>query len=228
MGVCDDQHIEKLAAAIRDTAKIDSLIERMLEVAAIVEETLAPLGVHPVVVGGLALAYWTPPGTYLTSDIDVVMPIVPEAEARLEQLGFVRDGRYWTVPDREIIFEAPGTYLEPNRAGHDGYDLVETRTGRLVRVQAPEDVFGGRFGEFVALGHADVFQQLLWLLGSAQMNQDELDARVQDEEYLRQIGISKASFVRGLKILRGYVEKLQREEAMPEMWQIHEIAASLR
>jgi hypothetical protein len=228
MGAADDQNIEDLAAAIRDTARIEDLIEQMLEVAAIVEETLAPVGVHPIVVGGLALAYWITAGTYLTGDIDVVMPAVPEAEQRLEKLGFEREGRYWTLPGREIIFEAPGTYLEPSRAGHDGYDLVETRTGRLVRVQAPEDVFGGRFGEFIAHGHAEVFQPLLWLLGSDQMNQKELEGRAEEPEYLKQLGISKENFLRGLKILREYVEKLQSGEAMPEMWQIHEIAASLR
>ena len=96
-----ERNIEHLAAAIRDTEGIDDLTERMLEVAAIVEETLAPVGVHPIVVGGLALAYWIAAGTYLTSDIDVVMPAVPEAEQRLEDLGFKRQGRYWTLPGRE-------------------------------------------------------------------------------------------------------------------------------
>jgi hypothetical protein len=153
------------------------------------------------------------------------MPSIPEAEARLEQLGFVRDGRFWTLPGREIIFEAPGTYLEPSRTG---FDVVQTRTGRSVRVQVPEDVFGLRFGEFVSEGHDEVFQQLLWLLGSTQMDHGKLDAQADDQDYLAQLGISRDSYIQGLKILREYVEKLLRDEPMPEMWEIHEIAASLR
>ena len=46
-------------AAIEQALEIEDETERLLEVAAIVEEALAEIGIHPVVVGGLAVAYWT-------------------------------------------------------------------------------------------------------------------------------------------------------------------------
>jgi len=220
-----DVDLRALAAEIQTIEQIDGLLDQMLEVAAILEEALAPLGVHPVVVGGLALAYWTPPGLYLTEDIDVVMPAIPAAEERLAKLGFVRDGRYWTLPGHDLFLEAPGSLLEPNP---EGFDIVETQSGRQVRVQAPEDLFGLRFGEFVALGTPDVFQQLLWLLGSTELVPSELESRADDSSYLRQIGVSRRAYLEGLETLRTYAEKIQRGDKAPEMWEIHEMAARLQ
>jgi len=66
----------------------------MLEIAAVVAAALAPVGVRPVIVGGLAVAYWTA-GTYVTSDIDVVMPHLAEVDEHLAALGFEPEGRFW-------------------------------------------------------------------------------------------------------------------------------------
>lgn len=217
--------LDHLVADLVATAEIEDFVEEMLEIAAIVEEAVAPLGIHPIVVGGLAVAYWTPPGTYLTADIDVVMPTLPAAEERLEQLGFIRKGRYWTLPGREVFFEAPGTHLEPTPTG---FDLVQTRSGRLVRVQAPEEVFGVRFEEFVAQGHADIFQQLLWLLGSEQLDQDALDAYADEPDYLRELSVSRDAYVTGLQKLREVADSLRAGVSAPEPSEIHELARELR
>ena len=163
-------------AALRDeldgTAEIEDPTEQMLEIAAIVEEAVASLGLHPIVVGGLAVAYWAA-GTYLTHDIDVVMPYVPDLESRMAALGFVREGRLWVLPGRAVFFEAPGNKLEPNP---DGFEVVETRSGRHVRVQAAEDVLLVRLQEFLATGHSDAFQQCLWLLGVESFDHTRLAA----------------------------------------------------
>ncbi|MCL2770563.1 MAG: hypothetical protein FWD42_10740 [Solirubrobacterales bacterium] len=49
-------------------------MERTLEVVALVEELAAPLGIHPVIVGGMAVYFWTESEEFQTHDIDVVMP----------------------------------------------------------------------------------------------------------------------------------------------------------
>jgi hypothetical protein len=86
-------------AALEEALRVEDQTERLLEVAAIVSEAVADLGVRPVVVGGLAVAFWTS-GAYVTSDIDVLMPSLPEVGERLAELGFEQRGRYWIVPGR--------------------------------------------------------------------------------------------------------------------------------
>ena len=60
--------------AIGEALMVADRTERMLEVAAVISEAVADLGLRPVVVGGLAVATWVS-DAYLTADIDVVMPI---------------------------------------------------------------------------------------------------------------------------------------------------------
>ena len=67
------------------------------------------VGVSSTVVGGLAVAYWTS-ARYVTGDIDVLMPSVPEAYEVLDALGFNRTGRVWLLDDPRIVFEAPGSF----------------------------------------------------------------------------------------------------------------------
>lgn len=66
---------------------------------AIVEAVAAPLGIRPVVVGGMAVYFWTASDAFLTFDIDVVMEVPERLANALVQLGFTRaaDGRHWTL-----------------------------------------------------------------------------------------------------------------------------------
>ena len=120
----------------------------MLEIAGIVDAVLRAIEIRPIVVGGLA-------GLYLTGDIDVVMPQSAQIEERLAALGFERDGRFWTLPGRDPVFEEPGSTLELDPNGHIE---VELASGRTIRIQQVEEVLLLRLAEFVATGNADVFQ----------------------------------------------------------------------
>jgi hypothetical protein len=123
----------------------------MLEIAGVVDAALRPIAVRPVVVGGLAVAYWTT-GLYLTADIDVVMPYSSEIERRLALLGFERQGRFWTLPGRDPVLEAPSSTLGLNP---DGHIEVELASGRTIRIQDVEEVVLVRLEEFVATGQVD-------------------------------------------------------------------------
>ena len=112
-GHLDGADLESLRGELRRTADIPDPTEQMLEIAGVVDAALRPIKIRPVVVGGLPVAYWTT-GLYLTGDIDVVMPHSTEIEQRFAALGFERDGRFWTLPGREPVFEAPGSTLELN------------------------------------------------------------------------------------------------------------------
>jgi len=120
---------------LQRTADISDATEEMLEIAAVVDAALRPIAIRPVVVGGLAVAYWTT-GLYLTADIDVVMPYSTEVEQRLASLGFEREGRFWTLPGRRPVLEAPGSTLEFNP---DGHTEVELASGRTLRIQEVEE-----------------------------------------------------------------------------------------
>jgi hypothetical protein len=206
------EEIERLRRELAATAEIADLTEQMMEVAAIVEEALAPLGIHPVVVGGLAVAYWLP-GAYLTGDIDVVMPYTKRGNERLADLGFEQEGRSWKLSGRQIFFEAPGSTLEPVT---EGYEVVELASGRRVRVQAAHEVLIVRMHEFVGTGHSDVFQQCLWLLGAAGLDRAALEMRVSEE------GLAEA-----LEVLDGYAEDVRQGRKLPEPWELKELAARL-
>jgi hypothetical protein len=207
------KRLEQLRDELAETSRIGDPVEEMLEIAAIVEEALEPSGIHPVVVGGLAVAYWAA-GAYMTSDIDVVMPHSQVVEDTMAALGFQRKGRHWVLPERTPFFEAPGTYLEPKV---EGWTVVELPSGRRVRVQAVEEVLLHRLGEFVAQPTTDVLQQCLWLRGSTAIDERTMFQRAREER-----------LEEALQAIDGLVDKVKAGEELPPSWELHELARRLR
>jgi len=142
------------------------------------------------------------------------MPHSTLIEQRLAALGFERDGRFWTLPGREPLFEAPGSTLEFNP---NGYVEVELASGRTIRVQDVDEVLLLRLAEFVATGNADVFQQCLWLLGASGLDREHLRVRAEEE-----------SLARALDALDETATSLDRDAAKLETWEITDLAKSLR
>jgi hypothetical protein len=204
--------LDELRRELERTAEIADPTEQMLEIAAVVDAALAPIGVRPIVVGGLAVAYWTE-GTYNTGDIDVVMPHLAEVTERLAALGFDREGRFWLLPGRQFAFEAPASSLDDPK----GYSDVQLGSGRFVRIQSAEDVLLLRLDEFVATGNADVLQQSLWLLGAAALDEELVSRRAADQ-----------SLGRALDALRRVARRLESGAPQLELWEIHDLAKSLR
>src|SRR5918999_1131147 len=100
----------RLRKELLEAAALEEPTERLLEAAAIISEAFTDLSIRPVVVGGLALAYWSD-SEFQTGDIDVLMPRTPELNKRLEALGLEKMGRDWILPGGDIAFEAPGRRL---------------------------------------------------------------------------------------------------------------------
>jgi hypothetical protein len=208
----DGGDLDGLRVELQRTADISDRTEQMLEIAGIVDTALRAIEIRPIVVGGLAVAYWTT-GLYLTGDIDVVMPHSAQIEERLAALGFERDGRFWTLPGRDPVFEAPGSTLELDPNGHIE---VELASGRTIRIQLVEEVLLLRLAEFVATGNADVFQQCLWLLGVSGLDRERLRARADDE-----------SLSRALDALSSTANSFEHDARL-ELWEITDLAKSLR
>ena len=77
--------VSEARQALDALAGISDVTERLLEAAAIIQEQLAAVGTPTAVVGGLAVAYWTR-AQYITTEIDVLMPVSPRASQVLEDL----------------------------------------------------------------------------------------------------------------------------------------------
>ena len=168
---------DPLVARLRDeleaAVQIEDQTERLVEVAAIVEEALDAIGAKAVVVGGLAVAYWTR-SQYVTVEIDFVAPVNRAVTERLAALGFVRGpGRHWTYPDSEVAIEFPGTSLDDG----DQATEVESRGGRTLRVLSPEDIALWRMREFLHWHDSRGLRHVLYIMDSERIDRARLEAR---------------------------------------------------
>lgn len=80
----------RLRAELAEIAQRADVVERTLEVVALLDAVTAPLGIHPVIVGGMAVYFWTAREEFLTYDIDLVMEVPSELHDQLSRLGFTR------------------------------------------------------------------------------------------------------------------------------------------
>ncbi|HEY1457943.1 MAG TPA: hypothetical protein VGF15_05455 [Solirubrobacteraceae bacterium] len=212
MSTGEESDVSALRAELARVASTTDVTERTLEVVAVVEAVSAPLGIHPVVVGGMAVYFWVESEEFLTYDIDVVMEVTVELVAKLAQLGFVRapDGRHWELPGTGIFFEAPSANLDPDVT----VVQVQLPSGRTAKVISRVDVLIDRLDEFQATGHRVVGQQVLMLLsGVADDEGMDLDARASSR---------RVSTI--LKAMRDLADDLARGREPPESDELHEIA----
>lgn len=168
--------LAELRADLLRAAEIPDLAERTLEVVAVIEEAAAPLGIHPTIVGGMAVYFWTEDDAFLTYDIDVVMAVPDQLAAILAQLGFTRssDGRHWELEGTSVLLEAPSADLDAD--AH--VTAVKLHSGRTANVLSRIDILLDRLDEFQATGHPLVGHQSLVLLAElADEEAADLDAR---------------------------------------------------
>lgn len=198
---------EDLREALLAAASLADPTERLLEVAAVIGEALADLGIQPVVVGGLALAYWASGDEFITGDIDVLLPRVPGLAERLERLGFAQEGREWRLHGYDVSFEAPGDVLEPG----DEAEWAELASGRHVKVLSIEDMLLWRLREWLHWHHASGFHQAAHLLLSEELDGVRLARRAKEE------GLKRA-----LQTLRALTTEIEGGRVVEE-WEIVEL-----
>lgn len=99
----DSKELRRRVDALADEP--DRLRRRLVALGALTAR-LAPLGIEPILVGGLALEVYTE-GGYSTSDVDLALPHTPEVDAAFADLGFAKRGRFWVRPEFDLLFEAP-------------------------------------------------------------------------------------------------------------------------
>lgn len=188
------------------------LAERTLEVVAVIDVVAAPMGIHPVVVGGMAVYFWTASEEFVTYDIDVVMAVPDELAAKLGALGFVRanDGRHWILEGTEVFLEAPSAHLDSDAVVAE----VQLQSGRTAKVLSRVDVLIDRLAEFQSTGHETAAQQALALIaGLSHDEADTLDVRARTH---------RVSII--LDAARKLVEKLEAGGMPPDSGELHQIA----
>jgi hypothetical protein len=206
------RHLDELRAELARVAREGDLIERTFEVVALVDEVAAPLGIHPVVVGGMAVYFWTAREEFVTYDIDVLMEVPRELDEQLTALGFSRiaDGRHWRLEGTDVLLEAPGSYVD-----HDAVVAeIALPSGRSAKVLSRVDVLLDRLDEFQATGHQIVGQQVLVLIAGLS---DEEDAALEARAASRRVGAI-------LKAMRRLADDLASGRAQPESDELHELA----
>jgi len=76
----------------------------------------------PVVIGGLALSYYTRE-VYFTADIDLAYADRDALDAVLGELGFIKKGRYWVHEGLDMAVEAPASELAGDDAPQETVEL---------------------------------------------------------------------------------------------------------
>lgn len=119
---------------IRETA---SPLKKQLLTAAVICELMRIRGsVQPVVIGGVALAYYSRE-VYATADIDLACADRESLDHVLCAIGFERQGRYWISSDLGLAVEAPASGLP----GEDApLEIVELGDGLSCRILGIEDL----------------------------------------------------------------------------------------
>jgi len=78
----------------------------------------------PVLIGGLALAYYTRE-VYFTADIDLAYADREALDEVLSELGFEKKGRYWVHPETDLAVEVPASTLAGEEAPRETVELEE-------------------------------------------------------------------------------------------------------
>jgi hypothetical protein len=112
-------------------------LARQMLVAGLITRVLEDRGKPaPVLVGGLALSYYTRE-VYFTADIDLAYVDGDALDAALRDLDFVKKGRYWVHEGLDMAVEAPASSL----AGEDApRETVEMEGGLRCVVIGLEDL----------------------------------------------------------------------------------------
>ncbi len=84
--------MSRISEQLEGAFALENQTERKLAVAALIDEQVRRIGVRAIVIGGLAVEFWTH-GEYSTTDIDLYLPHSPAIDDVFAELGFERKGR---------------------------------------------------------------------------------------------------------------------------------------
>ena len=199
-------NLRAAAKELDKASRLEEPTERAVAVIAVLRAVLRDLRVDPVIVGGMAVQYWTH-GAFATTDIDVLLPVDPEIDRRLAVLDFERKGRHFHRGP--LLIEMPDSFPDERAILVD----VEGPFGRTASMLSPEDALVNRLHEAVATGAFDATIQAIALLSSEDLNRERLEERAVDEglaSALAALGSLAARVDSGDEISSGEVHEIFR------------------
>jgi hypothetical protein len=114
-----------------------SPLKRQLLAAALISGLLEERGASPpVVIGECALSYYSRE-VYFTADIDFACSDREELDSVLQDMGFVKRGRYWASEELSLAVEAPASALPGEQSP---VEVVEFEGGLQCRIIGIEDL----------------------------------------------------------------------------------------
>jgi hypothetical protein len=138
--------IEDLCGRLAAAAGLEDIPERHLRVAAVLTQALETVDVHPILVGGGAVEFYTG-GGYATGDIDMVAPEGKDTAVILSGLGFDKRGKNWIHESLQLFVEFPNSNLRP------GEEFITVVVDDVqVRMVSPEDLVVERLKAFKLYG----------------------------------------------------------------------------
>lgn len=134
--------------AVDDIARLrqtgDRLLRNLLFVAMLSRKLGNPqVYQRPIVVGGSAVEFYTT-GGYMSADMDLIMLHPEEADAVLASSGFIQTGRYWSLPDTDLLVEFPGQTLTNAPLAYERTTEVFLGDGLVATIIGIEDILIGR------------------------------------------------------------------------------------
>lgn len=170
--------IEALKLELKKAASLSEPVERNVLIAAIIAEALRSVSQDPILVGGVAVEYYTQ-GGYSTADIDLVSAGGRDLVQVMESLGFEKIGKDFIQKTLKIYIEFPSRHLKASELSS------KIRIGKkILRIISLEDLLVDRLCAFKFWQSAVDGLNSLLLLENSELDEDRLDARAKEEEVL--------------------------------------------
>jgi len=94
--------IEKIVNSNKDK------LYKNIALTAVITEALKEINIRPIIVGGQAVEFYTA-GGYSTMDVDLITQAsIKEINPIIEELGFKKEGKYWTYDQLDFALEVHG------------------------------------------------------------------------------------------------------------------------
>ena len=170
------ENLEKLKSKLQKASKEKNKAKRGVRIAAVIAEALRSIGQDPVLVGGVAVEFYTE-GGYATADIDMLAPGGSALSQILKELGFERRGKDYLNEELEIYIEFPGDFLEEGRKSN----LLNV-DGIPLKIISVEDLIVDRLCAYKYWkSEIDGFSALL-LLELEEIDEKRLQERAKNED----------------------------------------------
>lgn len=123
------------AEILKKIKEIESPLKRQLLMVALITNLLEQKGKDaPIVIGGCALSYYSRE-VYFTADIDLAYSDREALDVVLKEIGFKKEGRYWTNDELKIVIEVPASVLVGEDPPVEDVEIADNLYCRIIGIE---------------------------------------------------------------------------------------------